>query len=216
MNEHIMQQQDRILYLSGDIESNNVSEVCKQILSIQNEDRVGSEKFKKWEYRPIQLHIQSFGGSIHDMWALIDIMETSPTPIITYCSGMCMSAAAMIFLAGHIRCMYKHSTIMFHQLSSFMVGKYEDIKLEQVNLDDMHKQMIKFIKKHTNLNKKFYERFGKLKQDVYLDSDKCLKYGVCDDIIEPTEWRKELLQNIAALEQAATESVCDAECDCEC
>lgn len=208
MNENT-EQTNRILYLAGDIEHCNIGQICKQILDIQNEDRIGAEKYKKWEYKPIQLHIESFGGSIYDMWALIDIIETSPTPIITYCSGCCMSAAALIFIAGHIRCMYEHSSIMFHQLSSWAFGKYGDLKVEQEQIDHLHEQMVDYIKKHTGLKKKFFKKFGELKQDVYLTSDKCLKFNVCDDIVSPSNIREQLLENIKAFEDAACECACE-------
>ena len=117
----------RILYLSGDVENTNISEVCSSILSINDTDRKGIEKFKNYDLVPIQLHVQSYGGTIDDMWALIDIIEASITPVITYCSGYCMSAAALIFLAGHHRVMYPHSSIMFHQMLAGTFGKFEDL-----------------------------------------------------------------------------------------
>lgn len=59
---------------------------------------------------PIKLYINSCGGTIYDMWALIDAIQNSKTPIHTYCMGYAMSAAFDIFLAGHKRYCYKHST----------------------------------------------------------------------------------------------------------
>ena len=187
---------NRILYLSGDVESSNISEVCKQILDIQHEDMLGEKTYKVWEYKPIQLHVQSFGGSVYDMWSLIDIMESSPTPIMTYCSGYCMSAAALIFLAGHIRCMYENSSIMLHQLSSMEFGKFRELEMQQSNLEQIHKRLMKYIKKHTNLPKKYLKKIDEKREDVYLTAKQCLKFGICDDIITKTNWRDQLLQTL--------------------
>lgn len=196
---------DRILYLSSDVTSESISEICKQILSINETDRKGTEKFKNYVMKPIQLHVQSFGGSVYDMWALIDIIQSSNTPIITYCTGYCMSAASLIFLAGHYRYMYKHSSIMFHQVSSFTFGKVQDLTIHQSVLEDMHKQMIKYIKKHTGLKKSFYKKYDTGKEDVYMSSKECLKYGICDKIVEKFNWRDVLMEQLDAVEESDLE-----------
>ena len=191
----------RILYLCGDVEDTNISQVCKDILEINELDKAGMEKFRDYKLFPIHLHVQSFGGSINDMWALIDIIEASITPIITYCSGYCMSAAALIFLAGHYRRMYKHSSIMLHQMLVGVYAKFEDFNLEQKQFDSMHKDMIKYIKKHTKLKKKFFHQMVDLKRDMYLNSDECLEFGVCDEILDDKTLKKDMRKQLKMLYQ---------------
>lgn len=193
----IIEQQNepcRVLYLSGDIDSSNVSEIVKQIVNINAFDNAMISKYRMYDLKPIQLYIQSFGGSITDMWAVIDTIESSDTPIMTFCSGYCMSAAALIFIAGHYRYMSEHSSMMFHQMTVGNFDKINDFKLEQHRFDCMHKDMIKYIKKHTNLKKKFFKKFDKNKEDVYLDAKKCLKYGICDKILDKTDNRETMKQ----------------------
>ena len=204
-------QQDRIIYLSGDVADSTISDVCKKILDINDADVKGVSTLVKYEVMPIHLHIQSFGGSIPDMWALIDIIESSTTPVITYCSGYCMSAASLIFLSGHVRCMYKHSSIMFHQMSNFVYGKYNDVKLEQSELERLHKQMVKYIRKHTDLektHKKFFKKFDELKQDIYFTPKECLRYGICDEIVSESGLRERCKKQLAEETQII-------DCDCE-
>lgn len=195
---------DRTLYLSADVNNQSIADICKQILSISEVDRKGTEKFRNYIINPIRLYIQSFGGSIYDMWALIDVIESSTTPVITYCTGYCMSAASLIFLAGHIRCMYKHSSIMFHQMTAGYWAKFNDIQIEQHQLEKLHKDMLKYIKKKTNLKGKFFKRIDDNKEDVYMTAKECLKFGVCDKIIEKSDLREVML------EQLNTQT-----CDCE-
>lgn len=189
----------RILYLVGDVEENNISQVCRDILNINDIDKKGLNKFKEYELLPIHLYVQSFGGSITDMWALIDIIESSITPIITHCSGYCMSTAALIFIAGHYRCMHKHSSIMFHQMFVGTFAKFLDFNLEQKQFDNMHKDFIKFIKKHTKLKKKFFHKMVDLKRDMYLNAKQCLKYGVCDEIEDNTSIHEEIREQLKQL-----------------
>lgn len=203
MNEQTIMLQatpdSRILYLAGDVEDTNISQVCRDILNINDIDKRGLNKFKEYELLPIHLYVQSFGGSVTDMWALIDIIESSITPIITHCSGYCMSAAALIFLAGHYRCMHKHSSIMFHQMFVGTFAKFLDFNLEQKQFDNMHKDFIKFIKKHTKLKKKFFHKMVDLKRDMYLNAKQCLKYGVCDEIEDNTSIHEEIREQLKQL-----------------
>ena len=187
----------RILYLSGDVGAASISDISKQLLDIIEFDTQMGEKLKKYEMQPIHLYIQSFGGSVYDMWTLIDIIRSSTTPIITYCSGYCMSAAALIFLAGHVRIMYKHSCIMFHQLCYGNVDKIKDFVLETHQAEQMHKEIIQYIKKSTKLGKKFFKRFDSKKEDIYLTAKECLKYGVCDDVVKNSHMREYIIQQVA-------------------
>lgn len=189
---------DRILYLSADVNATSIADICKQILAIEEVDRKGLEKFRNYTINPIRLYVQSFGGSIYDMWSLIDIIEASQTPIITYCTGYCMSAAALIFLAGHIRVMYKHSTIMFHQMTAGYWAKFNDIQIEQKQLESMHKDMMKCIRKKTNLKDKFFKRIDDNKEDVYFTAKECIKHGICDKIAEKSDLRDVMLEQLNA------------------
>lgn len=206
--EMMIQQDDRILYLSKDVDNDSTAEICKKILDINNLDRIGMDKFRNYAMKPIQLHIQSFGGSIYDMWNLIDVIESSNTPIITYCNGYCMSAAALIFLAGHYRCMYKHSVMMFHQLYNWSAGKINDVVLEQRQTEKLHSEMIKYIKKRTKLKKKFFKKFDKNKEDIYIKAKKCVKYGICDEICQTSDWRSTLKEQMSQMEKY------DDDCEC--
>ena len=193
------QNDNRIIYLSSDVSNSSISDVSEKILSYIEQDRKGLETYKKYVIKPIHLYVQSFGGSVYDMWALIDIIESSETPIITYCAGYCMSAAADIYLAGHYRYMYKNAFLMIHQMSVMNFGKYNDTQVDQKQYELMHKRSIKFLKKRTNLPNKIYNRYDKLKEDIYLTSKECLKYGICDKIIEPSDMRNIIIDQLAEL-----------------
>jgi ATP-dependent Clp protease protease subunit len=206
MVENQQQDEDRIIYLSSDISDSSTSDICKQIISYNEVDRKGIARYRQYQIKPIYLYVQSFGGSVYDMWALIDIMESSNTPIITYCTGYCMSAAADIFLAGHYRYMYKHASIMMHQMSTIAYGKITDIKLEQKQMDLLHKRSIKYLKKRTKLPKKFYKRYDVGKEDIYLTAKDCLKWGICDKIVQKTDWRPELIEQMNEIESDLIES----------
>ena len=87
---------NRTFYLSDDVDNESIGKLMWYLLYQIRED---DEKDEKGE--PIKLYINSYGGSVYDMWGLIDVILNSKTPIYTYCTGYAMSAAFKIFLAGH-------------------------------------------------------------------------------------------------------------------
>lgn len=94
----LLNKDTRLFYLSDDIDNDTIGKMCFHILSIlKHDDEEESEK-RDFKREPIQLYVNSYGGSVHNMWALIDIIQQSKTPIYTYCTGYAMSAAFNIFL----------------------------------------------------------------------------------------------------------------------
>ena len=178
---------NRNLYLCTAINNDSTSEVIKSIKNINIFDQEQDSKLKNYKIKPIVLHIQSFGGNVYDMWALIDTIETSFTPVATICCGYCMSAAAMIFMSGHTRYMTKHSTLMLHQMACGTLEKYNDFIITEQEFSNLHKESIKFIKKHSKLPKSYIEKYDNKKEDIYLTTKDCLKYGVCDYKIKKTK-----------------------------
>lgn len=104
----------KTFYLSDNVDNESIGKLIWDILYQIREDDEKDEKEKDYKREPIKLYINSYGGSVYDMWGLIDIILNSKTPIYTYCTGYAMSAAFKIFLAGHKRYCYKHSTFMYH------------------------------------------------------------------------------------------------------
>lgn len=99
----LLNKDTRLFYLSDDIDNDTIGKMCFHILSIlKHDDEEESEK-RDFKREPIQLYVNSYGGSVHNMWALIDIIQQSKTPIYTYCTGYAMSAAFNIFFLQDIK-----------------------------------------------------------------------------------------------------------------
>ena len=173
--------ENRIVYISGDINDMEISSVCASLLEILAEDNTKEKKERKYKRKPIKIYVQSFGGSIYDMWALIDIMLKSKTPIYTYCTGYAMSAGFKIFLAGHKRFMSEHATLMYHQLSSLLYGKYKDMKEEMGNLDQMQKEIEEYVMSRSKVSKKKLNYVRENKKDWFINLEEALKYGFATD-----------------------------------
>ena len=120
----------RDLLLSDRISQGTVKDIIKDIFEINFDDDEKEEIYKDWERKPIQLFINSYGGSVYDGLALIDIIKRSKTPVHTVCIGSCMSMALWVWLSGAKRFVGESATLMFHDVSLFAYDKTEGIKQE--------------------------------------------------------------------------------------
>lgn len=120
----------RNLLLSNRISQNSVKDVIESIFEINEDDGQKEGIYRNWERTPIKLFINSYGGSVYDGLALIDVIKHSKTPVHTICVGSCMSMGLWIWLAGAKRLVGERSTLMFHDLATFAIDKTEGIKQE--------------------------------------------------------------------------------------
>jgi ATP-dependent Clp protease protease subunit len=144
---------------------------------------IKKKKKKNFTREPIKIYINSYGGSVYDMWALIDIMLNSKTPIHTYCTGYAMSAAFKIFLAGHKRFATKHATFMYHQMSCKRHGKYQDLVEDREQMDYLQKSIEEYVVERTNLTQADMDDIRDRKKDFYIHSKDAVKLGIVDEII---------------------------------
>ena len=173
----------RLIYISDDIDNSSMGQICWSLLYLLQEDEEKEEKEKNFVREPIKIYVNSYGGSVYDMWALIDIMLSSKTPIYTYCTGYAMSAAFNIFLAGHQRYASKRATFMYHQISCWRCGKYQDLVEDRAEMDWLQKSMEDYVIERTNFTQDKLDEIREKKIDVYLHSEEALKRGIINEII---------------------------------
>ena len=173
----------RICYLSDDIDNNSIAEIAHNILCLIKEDDKKERKEKGFKRKPISIYINSYGGSIYDMWALIDIILNSKTHIYTYCTGYAMSAGCKIFLAGHKRFMSRHATLLYHQLSAWRGGKYQDLVEDRKEMDCLQNTIEEYILERTKISKEKLRKIRENKIDYYIHADEAIGLGFADEII---------------------------------
>lgn len=173
----------RILFLSDAINNETICEVCFNLLYLVKYDDDKECKEIGYTRTPISIYINSNGGNIYDMWALIDIIENSKTPIYTYCTGYAMSAAFMIFLAGHKRFCSKHATFMTHQMRITRSGEYQKVVEGMEETEYMTKTMEQFIIEKTKITQHELDIIREKKIDRYFHAEEASKYGIVTEII---------------------------------
>lgn len=175
---------DRTIYLHGEINSENIGELNVSLLALIGlDDDIEKEKIN-FEREPINLYINTRGGSVDDMWSLIDIINSSRTPIYTYCVGYAYSAGFMIFISGKKRFISNHATLLYHQLSHTISGNHTSNKQQLEEDENTYKEMMEYVLEKTKINKKKLEEINKTKSDWIMRKDEAIKLGVADAIIK--------------------------------
>lgn len=174
---------ERNLYLSGDINQENISNINVELLKILQEDEEQENLQKKFKRRPIKLYINSFGGSVYDCLSLADIMIFSKTPIHTYCTGYAMSAAFILFICGAKRCMSHHATLMYHQMGSTYGFKIADAEESVSECKRLEKIVNEIIINRTKITPLQLQENRKMKSDWYMDISEALELGCADEEI---------------------------------
>jgi len=173
----------RLFYLSDDIDNVSIGSICFNILFILHEDDENDKKEKNFKRKPIKIYINSFGGSTYDMWALIDIILHSKTPIHTYCTGYAMSAGFEIFLAGHKRFIGKYATLLYHQLSAVRFGTYQDLVESREELDYLQNSIEEYVLERTKITKEKLLEVRVKKIDWFIHHVEAIELGIADKTI---------------------------------
>jgi ATP-dependent Clp protease, protease subunit len=94
--------EERIILINGDLKEDLIEKAAIPLMQMAQEKG------------PIQIYINSYGGSINDSQAVVDLIFTVDNPIITMAFGKAMSAGFDIFLAGDYRISYPNTVFMCH------------------------------------------------------------------------------------------------------
>lgn len=102
-----MDTRPRIVTLASDVNEISALSVILSLLDFNSEDPT----------RPIELHINSGGGSIDAGLAIYDVIQYIDAPVYTVCCGLAASMGAFLLSIGEKghRSAFPHSRILIHQ-----------------------------------------------------------------------------------------------------
>ena len=129
----------------------------------------------------IELYISSEGGEVFSAFSAVDRIKNSKVPVHSYVEGIAASAATLLSVVAQQRYIRKNSFMLIHQLSSSVWGNFAQIQEETKNLELLMKYIKNLYMTHTKIDESELDKL--LKQDLYLDAEMCLKFGLVDYII---------------------------------
>jgi len=170
---------DLDIYFYSNVNKSSFFELKKSLHTVNK--KISSLEHAIGKAFPVNLHVNSIGGSLTDGFAIMDMIKSNRYDVHTYVEGHAISAGSLISISGKKRFITKHSFMLIHQLSSIMAGTYENMKDEINGNKKMMKLLNKIYKKQTRLKKSELRKI--LKRDIWFTSKECLKYGLVDKII---------------------------------
>jgi ATP-dependent protease ClpP protease subunit len=168
------------IYFYGSIDTESCIVLRENIQEVYNNNKqietlLGIEKI------PIKLHIQSLGGSVLPMFALVDYIKGLDISISSYIEGFAASAATLLSVIASKRYMTKNSMMLIHQLSAGAEGSYSKMEEEMSNLNLMMNKIKNIYLENSTLNEKELDEI--LKKNIWLTPAQCLEYGLIDKIL---------------------------------
>lgn len=132
---------------------------------------------------PINLFIASYGGDVHGMFGVLDILRQMPMPIYTTGIGAVMSAAVFVLAAGQKghRKVGKHTRMMIHQMSTLVAGTSGDILNEADYIKALQTAMNASLAANSNKDIDYWA--DRTTRNLYLTPELCLEHGLVDEII---------------------------------
>lgn len=173
---------DRIIILNGEIEGSIIETVGMMIKRFNKEDEDGNVPAA--ERKPIQIHINSYGGSVYDGFSIVSTITTSKTPVHGYCDGYAMSMGLAIFTACHKRFSYPFTSFMYHEVATGVMGKNEEIERVAAENKRIQKKYDGLMIKNTTLTQAKLDKTRRSLKDWYFDSDEAKEFGLVHEIIE--------------------------------
>ena len=137
----------------------------------------------------VPIHVDSPGGSAYAMMGVIDIINSSKKPVLTFCSSWAMSAGSVLLAAGTKGYRYasKNASIMIHQASGGGEGKTSDMKADLEELERLNDTYMEMLAKYSGKTKKFYQNLIKKhgNADFYISAQEAKTFGLVDHVGVP-------------------------------
>ena len=166
--------QDRVIFLSDEVNDVTASLVVAQLLFLESQD----------PDKDIVLYINSPGGSITAGMAIFDTMNYIKCDVSTVCVGMAASMGAFLLAAGAKgkRLALPNSEIMIHQPLGGMQGQATDIKIHADRIIRMRRTLNEILAKQTGRPVEEIER--DTERDNFLSAEEAKAYGLIDEVID--------------------------------
>ena len=163
---------DRIIFLSDEVNDATASLVVAQLLFLEAQD----------PDKDISFYINSPGGSVTAGMAIYDTMNFIKCDVSTICIGMAASMGAFLLSAGTKgkRIALPHSEIMIHQPLGGAQGQASDIKIRADLILRTRDMLNKILAENTGKPIEQIER--DTDRDYFMTAEQALEYGIIDKI----------------------------------
>lgn len=164
---------DRIIFLGTQIDDYSASVVQAQLLYLDSAE----------PGKDISIYINSPGGTVYAGYGIYDTMQFISSDVVTICTGMAASMAAVLLVAGTKgkRSALCHSRVMIHQPLGGAQGQASDIEITAREILKIKKEIYTIIAEHSGQSYEQVLKDGD--RDFWMNTEEALAYGMIDRIL---------------------------------
>ncbi|WP_106850719.1 ClpP family protease [Blastococcus sp. Marseille-P5729] len=164
---------DRIVYLGTPIDDGVANAIIAQLIHLESES----------PDLPIDLYINSPGGSIPAMLAIYDAMQFVRSEIHTTCVGQAVSTAAVLLAGGSSgrRSILPHGRVVVHAPATEGRGTIPDLILEADEVERVRTMLEEILAAHTGKSREQIR--ADTERDLTLPAAAAVDYGIVDAVV---------------------------------
>lgn len=165
---------DRIVFLGEEITDDSANLVTAQLLFLESED----------PGKPINLYINSPGGSVTAALSIYDTMQFVSAEVSTICLGMAASGGSLLLAAGApgMRQALPNSLILIHQPAmGSMQGKAGDLEVHAREILRLRDLIVGIYARHSG--RSLEEVLRDIDRDNFMTAEQALQWGLIDHIV---------------------------------
>lgn len=164
---------DRIIFLQGVVEENMANHIVGQLLLLESQSSA-----------PINMYVNSPGGSVTQGMAIYDTMQYIKSPINTIVIGQAASMGSLLAQAGDTRYITKNSRHMIHQPLGGASGQATDVEIQAKELLRWKEVLTNIYVNHNTIGKTYEELAKDMERDNYMTAEQAVAYGLADEVVE--------------------------------
>jgi ATP-dependent Clp protease protease subunit len=136
--------------------------------------------------KPLIVYIDSYGGLITALLAMIAAIDAVPNQVVTVCMGKASSAGAVLLSHGDIRYVSKLGRVMVHEALGGAIGQIHDAKIDIMELEHQNDSLMGLLADNCSMSKEqLLGRFTNKQRDIHMSAGEALAFGIADKIGVP-------------------------------
>ena len=164
---------DRIVFLSEEVNDTTASLVVAQLLYLEAQD----------PDKDIQLYINSPGGSVTSGFAIYDTMQYIKADVSTICIGLAASMGAFLLSSGAKgkRIALPNAEIMIHQPTGGFRGQATDIQIHAEKILKTKDRLNTILAQNTGKSVEIIREASE--RDNFMTAEEAKDFGLIDNVI---------------------------------
>jgi len=173
---------DNRIYFHADVYAKSAYLLTRALHDLDAQNAAKKIRLGISENIPIYIYMQSRGGFLNAGLAMLDAVRATHSPVVAVVSGAAASAATFCVVGADHRIIQPHAKMMIHQGSGGFWGTMENAEDWIKNLRQNARRIKDVYRAYTKVPKEELDSI--LKHDLWWDPNKCVKYGLVDEVAD--------------------------------